>query len=42
MDVGSNTRIFANITMLPYIRPLKCNVQIQNVRKATEKGFVMS
>ena len=39
LDVGSNYRMLTEITMLTYIRPLKCNVQILNGRRSPAKVF---
>ena len=35
----SNSHVFTNITMFAYIRPIKCNVQIPNCSKSSEKVF---
>ena len=36
---GSNSHVSTNIKLFNYIRPVQCNVQILNVKKAPTKGF---
>ena len=36
---GSNYHMFNEMSMLTYIKPVKCNVEILNVSKDTEKVF---
>ena len=39
LDGGSNSHVFTGITILTYIRHVKCNVQILNGRKTPAKCF---
>ena len=39
LDGGYNYHVFTNTTMIAYIRPVQCNVQILNDSKAPAKGF---
>ena len=36
---GSNYHLFVDIKLFAYIRPVQCNIQILNGRKAPAKGF---
>ena len=39
LDGGSNSHVFNKIKLFAYIRPIQCNIQIINGRKAPAKGF---
>ena len=41
LDGGSNSHVFTDIKNFTYIISVNCNVEILNISKAPEKGFVL-